>query len=271
MASQGDQSITTFNKFLNCESGQAGEAGSRSGTEFNYNKHFNLRGFYDYSNFEITVEDSSTPTGAAGSINNWGIEEVDAVDKWQIVEEKPTPAAPTSTGLTKTLEDASQPSVLLDSQFRDRLSGELELLYFYFTERKNQSSVSNPLLLLDPVLAKLNNELSLEEIQDFIKGIEAVQTLLENVKFKQNLSFYESEKGKERMRATVDSFNANIKRKERQLWKLEDSIKELKASVEDADDQIRSLNKTINELRVAAEKHLSALVKRNVIVPKVTL
>lgn len=242
---------------------------SQSDGSFNYTKHLNLKGFYDFSNFEITVEDGN-PTKAS-STNNWGIEEVDDVEKWQIIEEEPQQTGGTNGAANTVVGDPAKPSVLLDPKFRDQLAGELEMLFYFFTERKNQSSVSNPLLLLDPTLARLNGELSLEQIQDFIKSIEAVQQLLENPKFKQNLSFYESEKGKVRLRAALESYNANIKRKERQLWKLEDSIKELKASAEDADEQIRGLNKIINELRTAAEKLLGELVKRNVIVPRVNL
>jgi septal ring factor EnvC (AmiA/AmiB activator) len=60
----------------------------------------------------------------------------------------------------------------------------------------------------------------------------------------------------------------NRKRKERQIWKLDENIKELKSGIDETKDLLNKLTKRIAMLSTRIEDLLGKNIKRKVIITK---
>lgn len=60
------------------------------------------------------------------------------------------------------------------------------------------------------------------------------------------------------------------KRKERQIWKLDENIQELRSGISETKDLLMKLNRQINKLASKMEEHMSKNINRKVIVTKAT-
>lgn len=73
---------------------------------------------------------------------------------------------------------------------------------------------------------------------------------------------------KSRIKKELEIVESKQRRKEKQVWKLEDSIKELRGSSEEAQAALNSLNKRVARLSSAFEELLGKNIGRKVIVAK---
>jgi predicted nucleic acid-binding Zn-ribbon protein len=124
--------------------------------------------------------------------------------------------------------------------------------------------------MFDKKLASLANEMTTEQISKAILSLQEAQNGLNEPSFRQLLSFLDSDKAKERIHSNLAALEGVEKRKERQLWKLDENIKELKASSEDAADNIVQINRKITFLSTAIEDLLGKNIKRKVTITRTT-
>ena len=73
---------------------------------------------------------------------------------------------------------------------------------------------------------------------------------------------------KSRIKQELEIVESKQRRKEKQVWKLEDSIKELRASSEETQAALNGLNKRVARLSSAFEELLGKNIGRKVIVAK---
>lgn len=70
------------------------------------------------------------------------------------------------------------------------------------------------------------------------------------------------------MVGNLEAIKANRQRKERQIWKLDENVKELKTGIDETKELLGKLNKRIARLCTSVEDLLGKNIKRRVIVTK---
>ena len=253
---------------------------------FNYEKHFNANGFFQLSN-DWGIEEVKSAEKADGAENDWGIEIVnsgsqksnasdkfevvgsgggtskDDMNKWgieEVTEERPVQ--------TTSIEVKEQANYWFDLRFRDGLFSNLEELLYFCQERIQQTRSSNIMQILDTQLSQILLQVPIEEFNRTVAAIGEIKLLLDNKKLKQSFSYLESTKSRERLLDQLEVFNSTMKRKERQIWKMDEDVKELKSQIDVLSERMREINRKVSSLSAALEDLLGKNIKRKVTITK---